>query len=185
MSAFANFKKRHEAKKIAEQASNDKPAIEAPTDTNPALRLLAALLGCDEQNAIAKGTELVEQGAYITGLTEDQLKSVEEQGESDLQDSADTATIAANDLADTAGTVNESAGTLNEAANDAADSATELSNTTEDVADSANTIAEAAVEATQAAEEIKEVAQELKKSPEEPQSLPSEKGTKGKSSSKK
>jgi len=188
MSAIADFKKRRDAvkaKRAVEQANNEKPTIEAPNDTNPALRLLAALLGCDEQDAIAKATELVEQGAYITGLTENQLKSVEEQAEGDLQDSADTATIAANDLADTAGAVNETAGTLNEAANDAADSATELSNTTEDVADSANTIAEAAVEATQAAEDIKEVAQELKKSPEEPQSSPSEKGTKGKNSSKK
>jgi len=185
MSAFANFKKRHQAKQAAEQGSNDKPAMEAPIDTNPALRLLAILFGTSEQEAIATAQEFIDSGARVVAI-DPSLKGTDKTVVAEVtKDDDGNITDIKSDLQDSADTVNETAGTLNDAANDAAGSATELLNTTEDVADSAATIAEAAVEASQAAEDIKEVAEELKKSPEAPQSSPSEKSTKPNESSKK
>ena len=217
MSAIANFKKRHLAEKAKKDARESVSQSVAETgkklvDTlqnlseqskqKTALELLASLLGCDEQDAIAKATELVEQKARVVEMTigvdladgSDQTVIAEvtkyndgniTEIKSGLQDSADTAMFAANDLADTADTVNETAGTLNDAANDAAGSATELSNTANDVADSASTIADASAEISAAASEIKEVAEDVKKPSEAPQSSPSEKSTKPSKSSKK
>lgn len=212
MSVFANFKKRHQAEKANKAelerfsqgvAKAGKKLVDTlqnlseQSKQKTALELLAALLGCDEQDAIAKATELVEQRAQFVEMTigvdpasgGDKTVTAEVTKDDNgnitdinLQDSADTATIAANDLADSADTVNETAGTLNDAANDAAGSASELSHTAEDVADSANTIAEAAVEASQATADLKEVTAELKKPSAGPQSSPSEKSAKPKSS---
>ena len=212
MSVFANFKKRHQAEKANKAelerfsqgvAKAGKKLVDTlqnlseQSKQKTALELLAALLGCDEQDAIAKATELVEQRAQFVEMTigvdpasgGDKTVTAEVTKDDNgnitdinLQDSADTATNAANDLADTADTVNESAGTLNDAANNAAGSATELSHTADNVADSASTIAEAAEEASQATADLKEVTAELKKPLAGPQSSPSEKNAKPKSS---
>lgn len=188
MSAIANFKKRRDAVK-ATQAESQK-LQEKPKPENAALRLLASVFNCSLVDALPAAKGFIEEGLHIVDgevhmffeQQADTTKPEIEQASGELQDSADTASIAANDLADTADTVNETAGTLNDAANDAAGSASELSHTAENVADSASTIAEAAEEASQATAELKEVTAELKKPLAGPQSSPSEKSAKPKKS---
>ncbi|PKG57729.1 hypothetical protein [Shewanella sp. GutDb-MelDb] len=160
MSAFANFKKRHEAKQAAAQGSTEKPTMAAPMDTNPALRLLAALLGCDEQDAIAKATELVAQRAHSSQMT------------IDIEPAADgDKTVIESNLKDTASTVEQAADSVETAASDVSEASSDLVHRTDEIAD--------------VTADLKEATAELKKPSAGPQSSPSEKSTKRNESSKK
>ncbi|MDR9767681.1 hypothetical protein RJP56_16590 [Shewanella baltica] len=62
MSAIANFKKRREAERTQQNPTATETTA-TPAPENEALHLLAALLGCDVEEALEKAREAVEQKA--------------------------------------------------------------------------------------------------------------------------
>lgn len=96
MGAIANFQKRRAAERAnqANVGEVKKQLSETPAPENEALALLAALLGCDVDQAIEQAKELVEKGAYIAGLDEQQLEAVQHQIGVDLASGEDKTVIA-------------------------------------------------------------------------------------------
>lgn len=197
MSAIADFKKRCEAAKRAQSQAADSPEnTQAPG--NEALLLLAALLGCDVDQAIEKAREAVEQkarfiefkidfytaegqdqSAQATVTTDDQsnIASIIEHA-AELEDSAanvstaaETALDAADKVSDSADKVSTAASDLESAASSVDDSASSLAYTAEDLGDIKN--------------ELKDVAAELKKPSAAQESSHGAKAAAPKSSSKK
>lgn len=147
MGAIADFKKRRAAERA--QQANVKTAKQQVSETkapeNEALALLAALLGCDVDQAIEQAKELVEKGAYIAGLTEEQLHEVQHQIGVDLASGEDKTVIA-----------NIKGGQI--------ESITELAKqTATDLEDTASQLAYTADDIGQATAELKEATAELKK----------------------
>lgn len=159
MSAIANFKKRREAQRALQtNVAGDATAEKfKPAPENEALTLLAALLGCDVDNAISLGEKLLEQGAYIAGLTEEQLAAVEEQAKADAtttddandDDSQKTEpqndTVTA-DLERTASDLESSASTVEGAAGGLEDTANQLAYSAEDIGEATAQLKEATAE---------------------------------------
>lgn len=184
MSAIANFKKRCEAAKAKPAQSQ---AANTPAPANEALALLAALLGCEQSEALAKGRAAVEQKARFIEATvtfdsasgEDKTITSEvttdEDGNIDtiteLQETADTVAIAADNASEAACTVTDATEQLESAASD-------LSDTSSDLAYNADDIASATAD-------LKEATEELKKPSAAPKSSPGAKKGKAKKSSKK
>lgn len=198
MSAIANFKKRREAQRA--QQTNVEHAEHAlsttPAPENEALQLLAALLGCDVDNAISLGEKLLEQGAYIAGLTEEQLAAVEEQADVDDTTGDDTTdeeiektepqndTVTA-DLERTASDLESSASTVEGAADAVTGAAEQISSAAGGLEDTANQLAYSAEDIGQATAQLKEATEELKKPLEAPKSSRGGKAAPRKSNSKK
>lgn len=180
MSAIANFKKRREAQRAqqtnvehAEHALSTTPAIE-----NEALTLLAALLGCDVDNAIPLAKELLEQGAYIDGLVEKRVAPLDDTTGDDTtgDDIADEKskepqndTVTA-DLERAASDIESSASNVEGAADAVTDAAEQISSAAGGLEDTANQLAYSAEDIGQATAQLKEATDELKKPSAAPRS---------------
>lgn len=177
MGAIADFKKRRAAERA--QQANVKTAKQQVSETkapeNEALALLAALLGCDVDQAIEQAKELVEKGAYIAGLTEEQLHEVQHQIGVDLASGEDKT---ATDLEQSAGAVEGAADAVTGAAEQVGSAAADLEDTASQLAYTADSIG-------QATAELQEATAELKKPSAGQESLPGETAAKRKNNSKK
>jgi len=215
MSAIANFRKRREAEK-ARQASKEQfvntvaetgvkllntlTDLSAKAKEQTALELLAALLGCDIDQAIEQGREQVAKNAEFasrTGLQFDRAEgkdqtaqatvTTDEQGNItsisgihtlELEDSAATVSDAAETALDAADKVSESADKVSSAAGD-------LESAASSVDDSASNLAYTADDLGQVAAELKEATAELKKPSAAQESSHGAKAAAPKSNSKK
>ncbi|MGW7678945.1 hypothetical protein [Shewanella sp. S23-S33] len=205
MSAIANFKKRREAAK-AQQSPTATETTATPAPENEALHLLAALLGCDVEEALEKAREAVEQKARFMDITfsfdpaaEGQDKTAQatvtndDQGNiasiidhaAELEDSAATVTDAAETALDAADKVSESADKVSNAAGDIDDAVTNLAHAAGAVDQSTNDLAYTADDLGQVAAELKEATAELKKPSAAQESSHGAKAAAPKSSSKK
>lgn len=175
MGAIADFKKRRAAERA--QQANVKTAKQQVSETkapeNEALALLAALLGCDVDQAIEQAKELVEKGAYIAGLTEEQLDEVQQQIGVDPASGEDKAVIAnvkggqiesITELTkQTATDLEQSAGAVEGAADAVTGAAEQVGSAAADLGDTASQLAYTADDIGQATAELKEATAELKK----------------------
>ncbi|MFG0454931.1 hypothetical protein [Shewanella mangrovisoli] len=198
MSAIANFKARREAAKRAQSLPADAPE-NTKAQENEALLLLAALLGCDVDQAIEQGREQVAKNAEFasrTGLQFDRAEgqdqtaqatvTTDEQGNiastiehaAELEDSAATVSNAAETALDAADKVSDSADQISTAAS-------ELETVASSVDDSASNLAYTADDLGQVAAELKEATAELKKPSAAPASSRGAKAAAPKRSSKK
>lgn len=197
MSAIANFKKRREAAK-AQQSPTATETTATPAPENEALHLLAALLGCDVEEALEKAREAVEQKARFikfkisfdpakdAGKTAIATVTTDEQGNiasisehaAELEDSAATVSDAAETAIDAADKVSESADKVSSAAGD-------LESAASSVDDSASNLAYTTDDLGQVAAELKEATAELKKPSEAQESSHGAKAAAPKSNSKK
>jgi uncharacterized phage infection (PIP) family protein YhgE len=204
MGAIADFKKRRAAERA--QQANVAEAKEQVSETkapeNEALALLAALLGCDVDQAIEQAKELVEKGAYIAGLTEEQLDAVQQQIGFDPAHGEDKAVIVnvkggqiesvtelakqtATDLEQSAGAVEGAADAVTGAAEQVGSAAEQVGSAAADLEDTASQLAYTADDIGQATAELKEATAELKKPSAGQESLPGETAAKRKNNSKK
>lgn len=204
MGAIADFKKRRAAERA--QQANVKTAQQQLSETkapeNEALALLAALLGCDVDEAIEQAKELVEKGAYIAGLTEEQLDEVQHQIGVDLASGEDKAVIVnvkggqiesvtelakqtATDLEQSADAVEGAADAVTGAAEQVESAAASVEGAAADLEDTASQLAYTADSIGQATSELQEATAELKKPSAGQESLPGETADKRKNNSKK
>ncbi|MEL4243356.1 hypothetical protein [Shewanella xiamenensis] len=198
MSAIADFKKRREAAKRAKSQAADSPEnTKAPE--NEALLLLAALLGCDVDQAIEQGREQVAKNAEFasrTGLQFDRAEGQDQTAKATVttDDQGNIASIIehAAELEDSAATVSNAAETALDAADKVSDSADKVSTAASDlesaassVDDSASNLAYTADDLGQVAAELKEATAELKKPSAAPASSRGAKAAAPKRSSKK
>ncbi|MGI2101896.1 hypothetical protein ACRN9O_13975 [Shewanella oncorhynchi] len=197
MSAIADFKKRREAAKRAQSQAEDSPEnTKAPE--NEALLLLAALLGCDVDQAIATGREQVAKNAEFasrTGLQFDRAEGKDQTAQATVTtDQGNITSIIdhAAELEDSAATVSDAAETALDAADKVSDSADKVSSAVGDlesaassVDDSASNLAYTTDDLGQVAAELKEATAELKKPSAVPASSHGAKAAAPKSSSKK
>lgn len=183
MGAIADFKKRRAAERA--QQANVKTAKQQVSETkapeNEALALLAALLGCDVDQAIEQAKQLVEKGAYIAGLDEQQLDAVQQQIGVDLASGEDKSVIAklsddghiesvtelakqtATDLEQSADAVTGAADAVTGAAEQVGSAAEQVGSAAADLEDTASQLAYTADDIGQATAELKEATAELKK----------------------
>lgn len=162
MGAIANYQKRRAAERAlkANVAEAKEQVSETKAPENEALALLAALLGCDVDQAIEQAKELVEKGAYIAGLTEEQLDAVQQQSGVDLGLSeAKTAT----DLEQSAGAVEGAADAVTGAAEQVGSAAEQVGSAAADLEDTASQLAYTADSIGQATAELQQATAELKK----------------------
>lgn len=205
MSAIADFKKRREAAKRAQSLPADAPEnTKAPE--NEALLLLAALLGCNVDQAIEQGREQVAKNAEFasrTGLqfdraegqdqTEQATVTTDDQGNiasiiehaAELEDSAATVSNAAETALDAADKVSDSADKVSAAASDLESAAANVDRAAGAVDDSASSLAYTAEDLGDIKNELKEVSAELKKPSAAPASSRGAKAAAPKRSSKK
>ncbi|QXN26715.1 hypothetical protein KVP08_009235 [Shewanella putrefaciens] len=206
MSAIASFKARREAAKRAQSLPADAPEnTKAPE--NEALLLLAALLGCEVDQAIEQGREQVaknaefasrtglqfdrtegqDQTAQATVTTDDQgnIASISINHTFELQDSAANVSTAAETALDAADKVSDSADKVSTAASDLESAATNLENAASAVDESASSLAYTAEDLGDIKNELKEVSAELKKPSAAPASSRGAKAAAPKRSSKK
>ena len=178
MSAIADFKKRRQAQRELQNNTTGDASAEktAPVPENEALQLLAALLGCDVGEAIDLAKQLIEQGAYIAGLTEEQLAAVEEQAAADENIGDETEnpeqkndTVTA-DLERAASGIELSAGTVEGAADAVSGAAEQIASAAGGLEDTASQLAYSAEDIGQVTAELKEATAELKKPLEAPRS---------------
>uniref|UniRef100_Q0HYT2 Methyl-accepting chemotaxis sensory transducer n=1 Tax=Shewanella sp. (strain MR-7) TaxID=60481 RepID=Q0HYT2_SHESR len=198
MSAIANFKARREAAKRAQSLPYDAPEnTNAPE--NEALLLLAALLGCEVDQAIEKAREAVEKNIRIINVTLgfDTAEGQDQTAQSTVttDDQGNIASISGThtlELEDSAASVSNAAETALDAADKVSDSAdkvstaaSELESAASSVDDSASSLAYTADDLGDIKDELKDVAAELKKPSEAPASSRGAKAAAPKSSSKK
>lgn len=198
MSAIANFKARREAAKRAQSLSADAPEnTKAPE--NEALILLAALLGCEVDQAIEEGREQVARNAEFasrTGLQFDRAEGQDQTAKATVttDDQGNIANIIehAAELEDSAASVSNAAETAIDAADKVSDSADKVSTAASDlesaassVDDSASSLAYTAEDLGDIKNELKDVAAELKKPSAAPASSRGAKAAAPKRSSKK
>lgn len=217
MSAIANFKKRREAEK-ARQASKEQfvntvaetgvklfntlTDLSAQAKEQTALELLAALLGCEVDQAIEQGREQVAKNAEFAsraGLQFDRAEgqdqtaqaivSTDDQGiidhDAELEDSAASVSNAAETALDAADKVSDSADKVSTAASDLESAAANLENAAGAVDESASSLAYTADDLGDIKNELKEVSAELKKPSAAPASSRGAKAAAPKPSSKK
>lgn len=182
MGAIADFKKRRAAERAlkANFAEVKQQLSETKAPENEALALLAALIGVKPENAIEQAKELVEKGAYIAGLTEEQLHEVQHQIGVDLASGEDKTVIAnvkggqiesitelakqtATDLEQSAGAVEGAADAVTGAAEQVGSAAEQVGSAAADLEDTASQLAYTADDIGQATAELKEATAELKK----------------------
>lgn len=149
MSVIANFKKRREA--LRAQQVEAKTRTQAPE--NEALTLLAAVLKCDERDAIEVAKRLVEEAEtkgfeFVIGFD----FADGEDSSASLMVKAEAAALDAS-----AAQVEDAAATVDAAADNVNSAAGELEDATGKLADTADGIG-------QATEELKKATDELKKS---------------------
>jgi methyl-accepting chemotaxis protein len=159
------------------------------------LELLAKLLACEEENAVEQAKELVEKGAYIAGLTEEQLDKVQHQIGVDLASGEDKAVIvnvkggqieSITELAkQTATDLEQSAGAVEGAADAVTGAAEQVGSAAADLEDTASQLAYTADSIGQATAELQEATAELKKPLAVQESLPGKTADKPKNNSKK
>ncbi|WP_108944099.1 hypothetical protein [Shewanella halifaxensis] len=188
MSAIANFKKRCDAEKAnaekAQQAHDCAEHDPIPAPVNEALALLAHLLGCEEQDAIAQAKEFAAMGCKVVSLEADLTDEQADKVAAGLSEDDKAASINADleqtntELQHSADTVADAAQTVEQAADKVETAANDVSETSSDLAYSAESISEAA-------SDIKEATEELKKPSAEQASSRGEKDAKAKKSSKK
>ena len=198
MSAIADFKKRREAAKSAQSLPADAPEnTKAPE--NEALLLLAALLGCEVDQAIEQGREQVAKNAEFasrTGLQFDRAEGQDQTAQATVttDDQGNIASIIerAAELEDSAASVSNAAETALDAADKVSDSAEQISTAASDlesaassVDDSASSLAYTAEDLGDIKNELKDVAAELKKPSAAPASSRGAKAAAPKRSSKK
>lgn len=214
MSAIADFKKRREAEK-ARQASKEQfvntvaetgvkllntlTDLSAKAKEQTALELLAALLGCDIDQAIEQGREQVAKNAEFASRTGLQFDSAEGKDQTaqatvttDEQGNITSIIDHAAELEDSAATVNDAAETALDAADKVSESADKVSSAAGDlesaassVDDSASNLAYTADDLGQVAAELKEATAELKKPSAAQESSHGAKAAAPKSNSKK
>lgn len=205
MSAIADFKKRREAAKRAQSLPADAPEnTKAPE--NEALLLLAALLGCDVDQAIEQGREQVAKNAEFasrTGLQFDRAEgqdqtaqatvTTDDQGHianiiehaAELEGSAASVSNAAETALDAADKVSDSADKVSTAASDLESAAANVDRAAGAVDESASSLAYTAEDLGDIKDDLKEVAAELKKPSAAPASSRGAKAAAPKRSSKK
>ena len=194
MSAIADFKKRRQAQRALQtnvaEAAAKVDAVEAPE--NEALTLLAALLGCDVQEALEKGRQAVRWMTISIDLASGDDKTVT----ADVQTSAtgeiekitvtepqnDTVTA---DLERAASDLESSASTVEGAAETVTGAAEQISSAAGGLEDTASQLAYSAEDIGQATAELKEATAELKKPSAAPQSSRGAKAAPRKNNSKK
>ncbi|WP_338725688.1 hypothetical protein V8687_18240 [Shewanella baltica] len=220
MSAIADFKKRREAEKnrqaskeqfvntVAEtgvKLFNTLTDLSAQAKEQTALHLLAALLGCDVEEALEKAREAVENNirimnitigfdtaegqdetAYATVTTDDQgnINSIIEHA-AELEDSAATVSDAADAAIDAADKVSDSADQISTAVSDLENVAASVDRAANTVDDSASNLAYTADDIGQVTTDLKEATAELKKPSAAPASSHGAKAAAQKNSSKK
>ena len=189
MSAIANFKKRREAAK-AQQSPTATETTATPAPENEALHLLAALLGCDVEEALEKAREAVEQKARFikfkisfdpakdadkteqaTVTTDDQgnIASITEYGPFDVSHDENGKIIisggleqTAAELEDSAATVSNAAETAIDAADKVSDSADKVSSAAGDLESAASSVDDSASNLAYTTDDLGQVAAELK-----------------------
>nr|WP_320126304.1 hypothetical protein [uncultured Shewanella sp.] len=205
MSAIANFKKRREAEK-AQQSPTATETTATPAPENEALQLLAALLGCEVDQAIEKAREAVEKNihfvnvtigfdtaegqdrnAHATVTTDDQgnIASVTEYGPFDVSHDENGKIIISGGLEQTAAELEDSAATVSESADKVSNAAGDLDDAVSSVDQSASNLAYTTDDLGQVAAELKEATAELKKPSAAPASSRGAKAAAPKNSSKK
>lgn len=183
MGAIANFKKRREAQRaaLAELAQKGVAAvkeIKAVEPENEALSLLAALLGCEVDQAFNIAKTLVENGAYISGLTEQQAEAINEQMAVDLaaegaektvnvtaqrdKDGKVTVTAPGVNADEKAALLDASAENVNAAAADLQDAASNVDAAANTVSGAASELDETASKLAYTADDIGQATSELK-----------------------
>lgn len=189
MSAIADFKKRRQAQR--ELQTNVADAAEhTPATENEALTLLACLLGCDQGCAIELAKKLIEQGAYVAALTEEELAEVDKQAAADEDTDQSEKTDPQNDtvtadLERTASDLESSASTVEDAAETVTGAAEQISSAAGGLEDTASQLAYSAEDIGQATAELREATAELKKPSAAPVSSRGAKAAPRKNSSKK
>lgn len=165
MSAIANFKKRREAQRaLQNNAAGDATAENfQPAPENEALTLLAALLGCEVDNAIPLAKELLEQGAYIDGLVEKKVATLDDTTEEESETTEPQNDTVTADLERTASDIESSASTVEGAADAVTGAAEQISSAAGGLEDTANQLAYSAEDIGQATAQLKEATEELKK----------------------
>lgn len=151
-----------------------KEADDANFESDERLGLLTDLLGCEEENAIEQAKELVEKGAYIAGLTEEQLDAVQQQIGVDLANGEDKSVLtklsaegyieSVTELAkQTATDLEQSAGAVEGAADAVTGAAASVEGAAADLEDTASQLAYSAESIGQATAELQEATKQLKK----------------------
>jgi methyl-accepting chemotaxis protein len=185
MNAIADFKKRREAErakaanKAPEKADTAKAETKAPE--NEALTLLAKLLNCEPENAIAKAKELIEHAEsegldFVIGLGGETLEELaldtdedgtenngNEDGTENVTEPGDKAGQTATDLDASAGAVEDAAANVAGAADTVDAAADKVSDAAGGLEDTANQLAYSAEDIGTATAELKEATAELKK----------------------
>ncbi|MCL1050377.1 hypothetical protein L2755_12160 [Shewanella abyssi] len=194
MSAIANFKKR----RAAEKAQHDhKDTAATPVPANEALTLLAYLLGCEESEAIEKGSVAVEQKARFVEMEihvdlasgEDKSVTALVTTDSDgkITDISETAVISEikTELTESAESVNHAAENVELATDNVNQAAETIDTAASDVSEATNDLAYSADDIANVTAELKEATTELKKPSAAPKSSPGAKKETQKSSSSK
>lgn len=156
------------------------------------LELLAKLLACEEEKAVEQAKQLIEKGAYIAGLTEEQLDEVQQQIGVDLASGEDKAVIVTvkggqiesiTELTkQTATDLEQSAGAVEGAADAVTGAAEQVGSAAAGLEDTASQLAYTADDIGQVTAELKEATAELKKPSVAPVSSPGKRTDKPKNS---
>jgi len=173
----------------------EKALDDANFESAERLELLTDLIGCEEESAVEQAKELVEKGAYIAGLTEEQLDEVQHQIGVDLASGEDKTVIvnvkggqieSVTELAkQTATDLEQSAGAVEGAADAVTGAAEQVGSAAADLEGTANQLAYTAEDIGQVTAELKEATAELKKPSAAPASSRGKTDAKAKSNSKK
>lgn len=198
MSAIADFKKRRQAQRALENNTAGDATAEKfqPAPENEALTLLAALLGCDVQEAIEKGRQAVTDGIRWRTIKFDLASGDDETVTANVQTSAtgEIEKITVNetqndtvkaDLERAASDLESSASTVEGAADAVTGAAEQISSAAGGLEYTANQLAYSAEDIGEATAQLKEATAELKKPSEAPESSPGKKAAARKRSSNK
>ncbi|WP_348731874.1 hypothetical protein [Rheinheimera texasensis] len=181
MSAIADFKKRRQAQRELQNNTAGDASAETPVPENEALQLLAALLGCDAQEALEEGRQAIIDGFYVVKMNVDLASGDDKTVTAYVQISAsgeiekitvaepqnDTVTA---DLERAATDIESSASTVEGAADAVSGAADQISSAAGGLEDTANQLAYSAEDIGQVTAELKEATAELKKPLEAPKS---------------
>lgn len=174
MSAIQDFRKRREAERAKHgNVANAKAEVaNTKAPENEALQLLATLLKCEPQNAIAKAKELIalaesEGLEFVIGLggaaLEELQLDTEEDSTATVTEPGDKAEQTATDLDASAGAVEDAAANVSGAADTVDAAADKVSGAAGDLEDTANQLAYNAEDIGAVTTELREATAELKK----------------------
>jgi len=184
MGSIANFQKRRAAERAKQgQQDSAKQAVQQAAEIAPeneALALLAALLGCEQSNAVAQAKKICEDaeanGLSIVigfdpaeGTDQTAMATIHGDGgncaERINQATADQVADSANQVNDAAATVEDAAAQVSGAADQVSGAASELEDTSGQLADTAQAIGDATAELKEATAELKKPSAGRKSSP--------------------